>query len=212
MHRQDSRPAPAAEHRASQRIAWFVFAPPAALVGLRWMLQLADDRQPAAPALPLVPVTSATDAIDLLWPAVAALALLAAFVWFIRRRGWRRVMPAVGAAWLLLWLAGSGALLHRHLNRQGLFFHVGAASAAPAVGARVIGARLKPASLRSLGGIELVLQVSGLQVPQRLLVDMVGAAGPAQPRPGDTLALQLAPGRFSGVFVTGWQLEPAVSP
>ncbi|MBC7445052.1 MAG: hypothetical protein H7273_06205 [Polaromonas sp.] len=206
-----SRPSPAGHGWTAQRSAWLLFAPPAFLVAVRWLLQLVDDRQSAAPALLLAPVSSTAGALELLWPAALALALLVAAGLVIRRLGWQRVMPGVGAAWLFLWLAGSGALVARHLNRQHLFLQELATSgAAPAqVKARVLAAQPRPASLRSLGGTELVLQVGGLTVPQRLLI---GEAGAALLQPGDMLALQLAPGRFGGLFVTGWQAPPPTDP
>lgn len=190
----------------SQRTAWLLFAPPAAMVGLRWLLQLADDRQSGLPALPLLPVATTAGAMDLLWPIALGLAGLTVAAWLMRRVGWRRAMPAVGIVWLLLWLAGSGALVQRHLNREGLFLQsVNPAASAP-VTARVLTSRFKPASLRGMGGTELVLLVPGLALPQRLLIDDV------QARPlkaDDRLALQFAKGRFSGLFVTGWQALPA---
>ncbi|CDS51799.1 hypothetical protein [Polaromonas sp. CG9_12] len=193
----------------SQRTAWLIFGPPAFMVAVRWLLQLVDDRQNTVPALPLVPVSTTAGTLDLLWPLALALAVLVAAGLVIYRLGWRRVMPVIGGAWLLLWLLGSGALLQRHLNRQGLVLQ-GMTAAAPApVQARVVSVRFKPASLRSLGGTELVLQVGGLDIPNRLLLDDAGAAAL---KPGDTLALQLVPGRFGGLFVTGWQAAPAVSP
>jgi hypothetical protein len=134
------------------------------------------------------------------------LAVLVAAGLVIRRLGWRRVMPVIGGAWLLLWLAGSGAMLERHLNRQGLFLQGMNASATAPMMARIVTSQFKPPSLRSLGGTELVLQVAGLEIPQRLLIDDARAA---PLKPGDTVALQLAPGRFSGLFVTGWQASPA---
>jgi len=202
-------PDPAGNNWTSQRTAWLIFGPPALMVAVRWLLQMVDDRQNIVPALPLVPVSTTAGTLDLLWPVALALALLVAAGGVIYRLGWRRVMPAIGAVWLLLWLAGSGALLQRHLNRQGLVLQ-GMTAAAPApVQARVVTAQFKPASLRSLGGTELVLQVGGLDIPNRLLL---GDAGAASLKPGDMLALQLAPGRFGGLFVTGWQAAPAVSP
>ncbi|MBH1957127.1 MAG: hypothetical protein I8H70_00380 [Burkholderiales bacterium] len=208
MRPDDPGLTPAATRWTSQRTAWLLFGPPAFMVAVRWLLQLADDRQNATPALSLAPVSTMSGTLELLWPVLVALAVLLAAGLVIRRIGWRRVMPVVGAAWLLLWLFGSGALLERHLNRQGLFLQGATASAtAPAapVTARVMTRQFKPASLRSLGGTELVLQVGGLDIPQRLLIDDAGAASL---KPGDTLALQLAPGRFSGLFVTGWQALP----
>ena len=212
-----SEPGPAQNRWTAQRTAWLLFAPPAFMVAVRWLLQLIDDRQSALPALSLSPVSTTTGMLDLLWPVVLALALLVAAGLVIRRLGWRRVMPVAGAAWLLVWLAGSGALLQRHLNRQGLFLQEMAASAASVeapppqdwVKARVVTRQFKPASLRSLGGTELVLQVDGLDIPQRLLI---GDASAAPLQPGDRLALRLAPGRFSGRFVTAWRATPSAYP
>ena len=192
----------------SQRTAWLLFGPPAFMVAMRWLLQLADDRQSATAALSLVPVSTTAGLPDLLWPVAVVLAVGVAAGLVMRRMGWRRVMPVLGAVWLLLWLFGSGAMLQQHLNRQGLFLQgMSTSAAAPAarVTARVVTSKFKPPSLRSLGGTELVLQVSGLEIPQRLLIDDAKAV---PLKPGDTLALQLAPGRFSGLFVTGWQSLP----
>lgn len=214
MTRLDTGIPPADEPRrgwTSQRTAWLLFGPPAFMVAVRWLLQLADDRQSALPALALAPVSTTAGPLELLWPVAVVLALLLAAALVIRRLGWRRVMPVIGAAWLLLWLAGSGALLERHLNRQGLFLQgMSASAAAPdaRVTARVVSRRFKPPSLRGTGGTELVLQVAGLEIPQRLLIDDAQAAAL---KPGDALALQLAPGRFSGLFVTGWQAAPAAN-
>ena len=192
----------------SQRTAWLIFGPPAFMVAVRWLLQLVDDRQSAIPALALVPVSTTTGLPDLLWPVAVVLALLVVAGGVIYRLGWQRVMPVMGAVWLLLWLAGSGAMLERHFNQQGLFLQDMRASASPSAApatARVVTSKFKPPSLRSLGGTELVLQVSGLEIPQRLLIDDVRAA---PLKPGDTLALQVSPGRFSGRFVTAWQAIP----
>jgi len=73
--------------------------------------------------------------------------------------------------------------------------------------ATVVTSQSKMPNLHSLGGTELVLQVPGLPIPQRLLIDDPQAA---PLKTGDRLALQLAPGRFSGLFVTGWQM-PALA-
>ena len=209
MTGQDTGLTPAASRRNSQRTAWLIFGPPAFMVAVRWLLQLADDRQNAMQALSLVPVSSTSGPMELLWPVAVGLAVLVGAGLLVRRLGWHRVMPAIGALWMLLWLAGSAAMVQRHVNRQGLFLQdMNASVTAPLARAtaRVVTVKFKPASLRSLGGTELVLQVSGLQIPQRLLIDDARAASL---KPGDTLALQFAPGRFSGLFVTGWQAAPA---
>lgn len=204
----------------SLQTAWLLFAPPAVLVGLRWVLERLNDRQPGTPALPLLPVSTPDGPLDLLWPVAATLVLLVLSGLLLRRLGWRRAMPLVGVVWVLLWLAGSAALLQRHLNERGLFLHAAAAPGAvsnPAsVTARVLASQFKPPSLRGVGGTELVLQVPGLDAPHRLLIYDPQAA---QIRPGDTLALQFSRGRFSGQFVTDWQVvsanvsaPPAASP
>ena len=172
------------------------------MVAMRWLLQLTDDRQSATPALSLAPVSTTTGTLDLLWPVAVGLAVLMAAGLMVRRLGWHRVMPVLGVVWLLLWLAGSGALLQRHLNRQGLFLQgMSSTAAVPAI-ARVVTSQFKRPSLRGLGGTQLVLKVDGLEIPQHLLIDDAQAN---RLKPDDVLALQLAPGRFSGLFVTGWQ-------
>lgn len=192
----------------AQRTAWLLFAPPACMLALRWLLQLLEDRQITAPALPLVPVATTSGLTDLLWPAATALTLLVGTGWFVRRLGWRRIAPLAGAAWVALWLAGSGALMQRHLNRQGLLLQDMAAGA-ESVTAQVIANPFKPPSLRSLGGANLVLRVPGLEVPHRLLINDLEAV---RLKPGDSLALQLAPGRFNGLFVTGWRPVSSAPP
>jgi hypothetical protein len=179
------------------------------MVGVRWILQLFTDRLSTTPALPLVPVGTTSGTLDLLWPVALVLALLAGAVWGLRRIGSRRALVVLGAVWLLLGLAGSAAMVQRYLNSQGLFLQPGAAlsAAPPPVVATVVTSQSKMPNLHSLGGTELVLQVQGLPIPQRLLIDDPQAA---PLKTGDTLALQLAPGRFSGLFVTGWQM-PALA-
>ena len=207
----------------SQLAAWLLFAPPLLMAGLRWLLQQADDRVSATPAPALVPVATTTTTLELVWPALVALAVLVALSLLVRRIGWRRFMPVLGVAWALFWLAACGALLQQHFNREGLVLQsvdaaevsssAPAAPAAPAaavVQAKVVTVKFKPPSARSLGGTELVLQVNGLEVPQRLLLNDAKAASL---KPGDALALQLVPGRFKGQFVVGWrQAMPPVAP
>jgi hypothetical protein len=193
----------------SQRTAWLLFAPPAVMVGLRWLLQLADDRQTALPALALLPVSTTTGVLDLLWPVALGVTMLVAAGLLLGRIGWRRAMPVLGLVWVLIWLAGSGALAQRHLNREGLFLRGVSARAEPPVTASVVTSQFKPPSLRGMGGTELVLLVPGLALPQRLLID----DALAQPlKTGDRLALQFTRGRFSGLFVTDWQALPTAPP
>ena len=205
----------------SQLAAWLLFAPPLLMAGLRWLLQQADDRVSATPAPALVPVATTTT-LELVWPALVALAVLVALGLLVRRIGWRRFMPVLGVAWALFWLAACGALLQQHFNREGLVLQgvdaaavsssAPAATIAPAatvLQAKVVTVKFKPPSARSLGGTELVLQVTGLEVPQRLLLNDAKAASL---KPGDALTLQLVPGRFKGQFVVGWQQAMPLAP
>lgn len=196
----------------SLHTAWLLFAPPAVLVGLRWVLQLSADRLPGTPALPLLPVAVPSGLLELLWPVAVALGVLAVGALLLRRLRWRRALPLLGLLWVLLWLGGSAALLQRHLNEQGLFLRDAAAPGEPlppeAAQAQVLSSQFKPPSVRSMGGTALVLQLPGLQAPHRLLLDEPQAA---RIKPGDTLALVVSPGRFSGLFVTDWRVAQPVT-
>ncbi len=206
-------PAPAAlTGGRSQLAAWLLFAPPLLMAGLRWLLQQADDRVTATPAPALAPVATASSPLDLVWPVLVALAVLLALGLLVRRIGWRRFMPVLGVVWALFWLAACGALLRQHFNREGLFLQRADAvevsppdPSVPLVPARVVAARFKPPSERGVGGTELVLELAGIELPQRVLLDDARAA---VLKPGDGLTLRLAPGRFGGQFVTGWQPVP----
>jgi hypothetical protein len=193
----------------SLHTAWLLFAPPAVLVGLRWVLQMSTDRLPGTPALPLAPVSVPSGWVELFWPLALAVLVLLAGGWLVRRLGGYRAAPVLGLLWVLLWLGGSAALLQHHLNELGLFLRDAAAAGQVlgpgAVRAKVLSSRFKPPSLRSMGGTALVLQVPGLQGPHRLLLNEPQAA---QIKPGDTLAMAFSPGRFRGLFVTDWQVAP----
>ena len=208
-----------------QRTAWLLFAPPAVMVGLRWVLELLAERQlqthTLGPALMLTPVSAPEGLADLLWPVALAVGGLVTAGLLLHRLGWRRLMPAAGLLWVVFWLGGSAALLQRQLNQQGLFWgsaplqgaaSPGLAPAGPALApavAQVLASEFRRPSLRSGGGTQLVLQVPGLAVPQRLLMEDARAA---LLQPGDRVALQLARGRFNGVFVTDWRAVPAAPP
>lgn len=190
----------------AQRIAWLLFAPPVALVGLRWLLQWQTDRGPQTPLSPLTPFTPPSDALGvlapLLWGVLALLAVALGARWAGRRWGWRPVQRTGLALWLALCVVGAGALLWRHLNLQGVQL------LAP-VAAQVLGSRFTPPSARGPGGTQLIVQVTGLVGPQQVLIDDPQAA---QWRPGQMLLLQWVRGRSSGLFVTGWRVLPAASP
>ena len=193
-------PPPSPDARGSARTAWLVFGPPAAVVGLGWVLELLAARRPPQDAWPLVPVRVSAGWVDgfggLLWPLVLVAVVTALLVWQRRRAFGPRARPWLAVAWVLAGVAAGAALVGRHLNVPDL----GAAVARPA---RVLTTQFKPPSPRGPGGSQLVLQVERLALPQTLLlVDDARAAGL---RPGDALVLTVAPGRWSGQFVTAWQ-------
>lgn len=196
----------AAEPAVARRTAWLLFAPPALLAALRWFLQWLDGRGPQTPVLPLTPMAppSAT-VLELFAPALWALggllALGLAAAWAARRWGGARVRGVLAWAWALFWLAGSGALLERHLNLQGL------QPLAP-VQAEVLGGRPRAPSLHGTGGTELVLRVAGLAEPRQVVIDDPEAA---RWRPGQRILLHWAHGRSRGLFVTRWQAGEAAT-
>ena len=188
----------------SPRTAWLVLAPPVLMVGLRSVLEVLAARGQQGLALPLTPVSAPSSVMELVWPALAVFAVLAVLVVEIKKRGWRRVLPAVSVAWVLLWLAGSGALIYRHLNQQTL-------RPLASVVAQTLAGQAKRPSLHSTGGTQLFVKVPGYDVPHTVLIDDPQVA---QLKPGESLTLRLAQGRFSGLFVAGWQtlaVAPAAS-
>ena len=193
----------------TQRTAWWLFAPPALLAALRAWQQWQAERAPLPAAWPLTPLPPPqATALDLFLPALVGLALvalLAAGLWWLARRGHGRgVRAGLLGAWVLACLGGAGALLLRTHNLQNL-------QAQPPVQAQVLGSRILAPSARGPGGTQLVLRIDTLEPLQQVLIDDPQAA---QWRPGQRLALQWARGRYSGWFVTGWQAaaSPTTSP
>ena len=82
---------------STQRTAWLLFAPPAALVGFRWLLQWQHDRGVQTPLLPLTPFTPPTGVASVLapfgWGLLALLTVGFAVRWAAQRWGWRA--PAI---------------------------------------------------------------------------------------------------------------------
>ena len=177
---------------------WLLLAPPFVLMGLRSWLDAQQVHQTAQTGFALTAVSAPSGVMELVWPVLAAVALLVVFAFIVFRLGWRRVMPVAAVIWVVLWLAGSAALLQRQLNAQDL-------QPLPVVDARVLASQVKPPSARGVGGVLLFLQLPGLPAPHRVLID---DAQLSALKPGDTLRLQLARGRWSGRFVTGWQALP----
>ncbi|MBY0455522.1 MAG: hypothetical protein K2Q11_11680 [Burkholderiaceae bacterium] len=185
-----------------QRTAWLLFAPPALLAGLRWLLDWHAGRGPQTPLLALSPFSGAQTLPEMLWqmawPLLLLLAVGGVAMVAYRRCGARPVQRALAVGWVLLCMAACAALLLRHLNVQQV-------QPLPPVQAQVLGSRVQAPSTRSAGGTQLVLRLDGQEALQQVLIDDPEAA---QWQPGQRLTLQWVQGRYRGLFVTGWQPLP----
>ena len=200
-----SDPFPARAPLISRWLGGLLLAPPLLLAGVRTLLEAAADRVPPASVWPLTPVSAPSGWLDLLWPVLAvgagAVLLLVVLIRIAARMGWRRLRPAALLLWVGGWLAGSGALIERHLNQQTL-------QALPSAAALVLGRQIKPASTRGVGGVVLFLQLPGEDAAQRVRIDDLRLQ---QVPPDAHLKLALARGRWHGLFVTSWQWVPISS-
>ncbi len=191
--------------RAAPQLLWLLWAPPLALVALRWVLDWQAERHPSAPAWRLQPFVGTQDHWAWVAPlagALVALALLALLLRALLRRGYGRwVRRGLLAAWWLVCALAAAAQLAGVLNRGGL------QPQAP-LQAEIVGRHVQAPSLRSTGGTLLVLRLAGQDaqdVPgslvQLLLDDPAAAALPVHQQ----LQLQWALGRWQGRYVTAWQ-------
>ena len=179
--------------------AWLLFAPPAAVVGLRQLLQWQTERSATTPVLALGPFAGVQDPwswMSLLGWAVLGIAVASVMALALQRRwGTRALQRTLAGAWVLLCVAGAAASLWGFFNVQDL-------QPLEPVQAQLLGSRAKAPSVRGPGGTLLVLKVDGMAQPQQLLVDDPQVA---QWPTGQGVQLQWARGRSSGRFVTGWQ-------
>ena len=179
--------------------AWLLFAPPAAVVGLRQWLQWQTERNATTPVLALGPFAGAQGPwswLPLLGWAVLGVTVASVLARALQRRwGTRALQRTLAGVWVLLCVAGVAASLSGFFNVQGL------QPLAP-VQAQLLGSRAQAPSVRGPGGTLLVLQVDGMAQPQQLLVDDPQVA---QWPTGQRVQLQWSRGRSSGRFVTGWQ-------
>lgn len=194
--------------RAAPQLLWLLWAPPLALVALRWVLDWQAERHPSAPVWRLQPFVGTQDPWAWVAPlagALVALALLALLLRALLRRGQGRwVRRGLLAAWWLLCALGAAAQLLGPLNLRGL------QPQAP-LQAEIVGRHVQAPSLRSTGGTLLVLRLAGQDAQdvqdvqgslvQLLLDDPAAAALPMHQR----LQLQWALGRWQGRYVTAWQ-------
>lgn len=203
----DTPDTPAPLAAPGTRQAWLLFAPPFLATALHFVLGTLAERWPSMQ--PLVRASAAGDgrtALDeataqLLWQASApvlavlgGLLLAALLAWAVLRTwGWRRVRPWATRAWVLAWVLAAAGLLLAHANRAAL-------QPAETVLATVLQARPQASSDRGPGGALTLLTLAGEAQPRRVLLE---GADPGALRPGQTLTLQHARGRFWGDYVTG---------
>jgi hypothetical protein len=199
-----AHPLPA--ERASTRTAWLVFAPPFAVLLLRFWLQTLAEQWPSAQPLQAAPVVDDAAALAhatgaVMWqaarPVVLALALASVLLlalWLaVRAWGWRRTTPWLLRLWLLACALAAAGLGLSHFNRAAL-------QPLPEVVATVVQARPQASSERGPGGALTVLTLPGDTAPRRTLLE--GADARALP-PGRPLRLARARGRLWGDYVTG---------
>ncbi len=207
------------------RTAWWLFAPPAAVVGLRWLLEWHADRWPGPAVWPLAPFDGTRDPAWALTAFGAGAAVLAATGWLLRRAARRWGRPAARRIALGLWVlacaGGAVALALRHWDARLL-------QPLPDARVTVAGTRPQPASLRGPGGTQVVLRWEAGEATRGGAVQGVGPDSPPPPpllrqatlppdaaagwQPGQALRLQWAQGRFGGLYATGWSpAGPAAS-
>lgn len=200
LPRPSASGAPAAERGSLG--AWLAFGPPAAVVGLRWVLQWLSDRSPPRPAWRIEPFVGAQDPwawVGTLGWACAALLALALGLRVLRRRwGARMAWRAAAVLWLAACLAAAAGLLAREWNLRTLV------PEPQLLQAQVLGSRFVPPSLRGTGGTLVVLALADEATPRQILIEDAAARGGA---PGGRLSLQWARGRLGGRYVLGWQRE-----
>lgn len=182
-----------------------LFGPPAMLVAMRWWLGFRLDAMGQTLPPPLSPAGDPAQ----LWRWLAAgggvVAVLAVLVWWLMRpatagspaRRW--VGRVLLVLWVLAWLGGAAQALRSHLNRLGL-------QPAQEVVMKVVAVQVQPASLRSVGGAKVYLDV-----PEGRGLHTVVLESPSDDllRKPETLVLSVAAGRWNGEFVTGWRVDNA---
>lgn len=180
-----------------------LFAPPALWVAMRWWLafRLETGGLVLAPALS---PASDPDSV-LLWLALGLCLFLVLGVllwWFMRpsmpgavARRW--VGQGLLVLWVLVCALGMARTARSHVNRLEL-------QPAREIVLKVVGVQVQPASVRSSGGAKVYLDW-----PAGGGLYMVLLESPSEDllRKPAALVLNVAPGRWSGAFVTGWRVD-----
>jgi hypothetical protein len=183
------------------RVQVQLFGPMALWVAVRWWLEFELDT--TGRVLPQ-PLSAATDPqAMMLWVTLALAALLAlgGLVWWLMRApagaARDRVLRGLLWTWIGLWLLGSAMAVRSHFNRIDLPLLQSPPSAHAFA---VVGQQAHAASTHGLGGVTLYLDGSAPAGLHTLFVE-----DPAAQTLHDAsqVELQLTPGRWNGLFVTG---------
>lgn len=179
-----------------------LFAPAALLVVVRWWLdfQLNTAGLELPPALALASTPSGVmQGVAL--GGVVALLVAGLVVWLMRpakhalqKRHQTVVLRSLLVLWVLLWLGGTAGVVRNHLNRLNL-------QAQRELVLPLVGQQTSQPSVRSPGGVKVFLDwPDGGGLHTLMLENPLSQAVPQR----GALVLQLAPGRWSGWFVTSW--------
>jgi hypothetical protein len=172
-------------------------------VALRW--NLTDEREAPGVNWP-APLSLAPDpdalVQALMWwgGAVLVAALVLRWAWARWARPGTRVRQVVLwvllALWALVWLGGSGAAWREQANQRGL-------AVQRTESFKLVAVQQVPASSRGVGGARLFVEWPEQGGLHRVVVENPSPALLAKP---ERVTLKLAPGRWQGWFVLGWEL------
>lgn len=188
-----------------------LFAPAALLVVVRWWLdfQLDTAGLELPPALALAS-TPGEVMQSVAMGGVGVLLLAGLVIWLMRpaqhalqKRRQAVVLRGLLVLWVVLWLGGTTGVVRNHLNRLNL-------QAQRELVLPLVGQQTRKPSVRSPGGVKVFLDwPDGGGLHTLMLENPLPHAVPER----GALVLQLAPGRWSGWFVTSWapQPDPTVS-
>ncbi len=188
-----------------------LFAPPALWVAVRWWLNFQLERSGLTLPPALSPASDPDSVMRWLVVGAAVAVALGVLVWWLMRPSTAGQSAGVSARrwvgrgllvlWGLAWLGGAAQTQRDQANRLGL-------QPAREVVVKVVAVQVRPASVRSMGGALVYLDW-----PAGGGLHTVLLASPTEDllRQPAALGLNVAPGRWSGTFVTGWRVDNAAA-
>lgn len=184
-----------------------LFAPPALWVAVRWWLNFQLERSGTVLPPALSPASDPDSTLRWIALGVAlAVALGGLVAWLMRASTGaaqrRRVGRVLLVLWVLLWALGVAQTLRSHANRLGL-------QPAREVVLKVVAVQVQPASVRSVGGAKVYLDWPAAGGLHTVVLESPTEDLLRQPK---ALRLNVAAGRWSGEFVTAWQVDNPPQP